>query len=58
MGALEWPRSSDGTRAVAEAVAGADAYSVIGGVDALCALELLEGEELPGFASIPSAPAH
>ena len=39
MGAFDWPRCSDGTIAVAEAVARADAYSVVGGPDALGALQ-------------------
>ena len=39
MGAFDWPRCSDGTIAVAEAVAHSDAYSVVGGPDALGALQ-------------------
>ena len=38
MGVFEWPRFAEGTRAVAEAVAGADAYSVVGGADSIRAL--------------------
>ena len=41
MGAFDWPRCSEGTVAVAEAVACADAYSVVGGADALHALDAL-----------------
>ena len=41
MGVFEWPRFADGTKAVAEAVAGADAYSVVGGADSLRALNEL-----------------
>jgi phosphoglycerate kinase len=46
MGVFEWPRFAEGTKAVAEAVAGSDAYSVVGGADSARALtELdLEGE--------------
>jgi phosphoglycerate kinase len=39
MGAFDWPRCSEGAIAVAEAVAHADAYSVVGGADALQALD-------------------
>ncbi len=38
MGVFEWPRFAEGTRAVAEAVAAADAYSVVGGADSARAL--------------------
>jgi phosphoglycerate kinase len=38
MGVFEWPRFADGTRAVAEAVAAADAFSVVGGADSARAL--------------------
>jgi phosphoglycerate kinase len=38
MGVFEWPRFADGTKAVAEAVARADAYSVVGGADSARAL--------------------
>ncbi len=41
MGAFDWPRCPEGTMAVAEAVARADAYSVVGGADALHALDAL-----------------
>jgi phosphoglycerate kinase len=48
MGVFEWPAFGDGTRAVAEAVAGNDdAYSVVGGADSVRALnELGLGEKI------------
>jgi 3-phosphoglycerate kinase len=41
MGVFEWPRFAEGTRAVAEAVARADALSVVGGADSIRALNEL-----------------
>jgi phosphoglycerate kinase len=38
MGVFEWPRFAEGTKAVAEAVATSDAYSVVGGADSARAL--------------------
>jgi phosphoglycerate kinase len=38
MGVFEWPRFAEGTKAVAEAVAASDAYSVVGGADSIRAL--------------------
>src|SRR5690349_10579130 len=38
MGVFEWPAFAAGTKAVAQAVADADAYSVIGGADSIRAL--------------------
>jgi phosphoglycerate kinase len=38
MGVFEWPRFADGTRAVAEAVAKVDGYTVVGGADSVRAL--------------------
>jgi phosphoglycerate kinase len=38
MGVFEWPRFAEGTKTVAEAVAEADAYSVVGGADSIRAL--------------------
>jgi phosphoglycerate kinase len=38
MGVFEWPRFAEGTKTVAEAVADADAYSVVGGADSIRAL--------------------
>ena len=41
MGVFEWPRFAQGTKAVAEAVANADAFSVVGGADSIRALNEL-----------------
>jgi phosphoglycerate kinase len=41
MGVFEWPRFAEGTRAVARAVAQADAYSVVGGGDSVRAINEL-----------------
>jgi phosphoglycerate kinase len=41
MGVFEWPAFAGGTEAVAQAVADADAYSVIGGADSIRALNEL-----------------
>ncbi|HEY1366884.1 MAG TPA: phosphoglycerate kinase [Gaiellaceae bacterium] len=41
MGVFEWPRFADGTKAVAQAVAAADAFSVVGGADSIRALNEL-----------------
>ncbi len=41
MGVFEFPKFAEGTRAVAEAVANSDAYSVVGGGDVVRALEEL-----------------
>src|SRR5262245_55004525 len=38
MGVFEWPRFAEGTKAVAEAVASADAFAVVGGADSIRAL--------------------
>jgi phosphoglycerate kinase len=38
MGVFEWPRFAEGTKAVAEAVAHADAHTVVGGADSIRAL--------------------
>jgi phosphoglycerate kinase len=38
MGVFEWPRFAEGTKAVADAVASADAYSIVGGADSARAL--------------------
>jgi phosphoglycerate kinase len=42
MGVFEWPRFAEGTKAVAEAVAKADAFSVVGGADSIRALNELD----------------
>jgi phosphoglycerate kinase len=41
MGVFEWPRFAEGTKAVAEAVAHSDGYSVVGGADSIRALNEL-----------------
>jgi phosphoglycerate kinase len=41
MGVFEWSRFAAGTRAVAEAVAAADAYAVVGGGDSVRAIQEL-----------------
>src|SRR2546423_2529115 len=45
MGVFEWPRFAEGTKAVAEAVARSDAYSVVGGADSARALHELDLED-------------
>jgi phosphoglycerate kinase len=41
MGVFEWPRFADGTRAVAEAVAEVDGFTIVGGADSVRALHQL-----------------
>jgi phosphoglycerate kinase len=41
MGVFEWPRFAEGTKAVAEAVASSEAFSVVGGADSARALHEL-----------------
>ncbi len=41
MGVFEWPRFAEGTRAVAQAVAGVDAFTVVGGGDSVRAIQEL-----------------
>ena len=41
MGVFEWPRFAEGTKAVARAVADADAHTVVGGGDSVRAIEEL-----------------
>jgi phosphoglycerate kinase len=41
MGVFEWPRFAEGTKAVAEAVASADAFTVVGGGDSVRAVQEL-----------------
>lgn len=41
MGVFEWPRFAEGTRAVAQAVAGVDGFTVVGGGDSVRAIQEL-----------------
>jgi phosphoglycerate kinase len=41
MGVFEWPRFAEGTKAVAEAVAEVDGFTVVGGADSVRALHEL-----------------
>ena len=41
MGVFEWPRFAEGTKAVAQAVAGVDGFTVVGGADSVRALHEL-----------------
>ena len=51
MGVFEWPRFAAGTKAVAEAVAHADAFSVVGGADSIRALNELGLTDQVSWAS-------
>jgi phosphoglycerate kinase len=51
MGVFEWPRFAEGTKAVAEAVASSDAYSVVGGADSARALAELRLTERVSWVS-------
>ena len=51
MGVFEWPRFAGGTRAVAEAVARWDGYSVVGGADSARALRELGLEDAVSWLS-------
>jgi phosphoglycerate kinase len=51
MGVFEWSRFADGTKAVAEAVAAADAFSVVGGADSIRALNELGLSDRVSWAS-------
>jgi phosphoglycerate kinase len=51
MGVFEWPALAHGTKAVAEAVVEADAYSVVGGAESLRALNELGLTGLVSWAS-------
>jgi phosphoglycerate kinase len=42
MGVFEWPRFAEGTKAVAEAVADVDGFTVVGGADSVRALQELD----------------
>jgi len=51
MGVFEWPRFAEGTKTVAEAVARADAFSVVGGADSIRALNELDLSDEVSWAS-------
>jgi phosphoglycerate kinase len=51
MGVFEWPRFAEGTKAVAEAIAAADAFSVVGGADSIRALNELGLTDQVSWAS-------
>ena len=51
MGVFEWPRFAEGTRAVAQAVAQSQAYSVVGGADSARALRELGLEDQVSWLS-------
>jgi phosphoglycerate kinase len=51
MGVFEWPRFAEGTEAVAQAVAEADAFTVVGGGDSVRALHELGLAELVSWVS-------
>ncbi len=51
MGVFEWPRFAEGTKAVAQAVAASDAFSVVGGADSARALRELGLEERVSWLS-------
>ncbi len=51
MGVFEWPRFSEGTQAVAEAIAESEGYSVVGGGDSVRAVRQLGLEERISWVS-------
>jgi phosphoglycerate kinase len=51
MGVFEWPRFGEGTKAVAQAVARSDGYTVVGGGDSVRALQELELAERVSWVS-------
>jgi phosphoglycerate kinase len=51
MGVFEWPQFAEGTKAVAQAVAGSTAYSVVGGADSARALTELGLDEKVSWLS-------
>jgi phosphoglycerate kinase len=51
MGVFEWPRFAEGTKAVAQAVAAADAFTVVGGADSVRALTELGLEDEVSWVS-------
>ncbi len=51
MGVFEWPRFAEGTKAIAEAVAEVEGYTVVGGADSVRALTELGLEDRVDWAS-------
>jgi phosphoglycerate kinase len=51
MGVFEWPRFAEGTKAVAEAVAACDGFTVVGGGDSVRAIEELGLADRIGWVS-------
>ena len=51
MGVFEWPRFAEGTKAVAEAVAEVDGYTVVGGGDSVRAIQELDLAERISWVS-------
>jgi phosphoglycerate kinase len=51
MGVFEWPRFAEGTRAVAEAVARVDGFTVVGGADSVRAIKELGLADAVSWAS-------
>jgi phosphoglycerate kinase len=51
MGVFEWPRFAEGTKAVAQAVAESEAFSVVGGADSIRALNELGLSDRVSWAS-------
>ena len=51
MGVFEWPRFAEGTKAVAEAVAAVDGFTVVGGADSVRALTELGLEDRVSWVS-------
>jgi phosphoglycerate kinase len=51
MGVFEWPRFAEGTKAVAEGVAGVDGFTVVGGADSVRALTELGLEDRVSWVS-------
>jgi phosphoglycerate kinase len=51
MGVFEWPRFAEGTKAVAQAVAAVDGYTVVGGGDSVRAVQELELAERISWVS-------
>ncbi len=51
MGVFEWPRFAEGTKAVAEAVAAVDGFTVVGGADSVRAITGLGLEDRVSWVS-------